>query len=315
MKIKIPVFTLLFIVFSVHQSFANRLSPQAQFQSEVALQVIEANLKLDSKVEQMQTQQIEDRVENGRIFRKATLHHSGVETTQILISAPADFETSGKRYPIVFVSAGFYSGMDSIKLFQHRADVVYVGYQYPTTIELIKQDPSLLPKSIRLVPGQLALIMEWLNQQSWSRTNHLHIVGVSLGTLFFPVSLKLAERRGIVVRSTSLLYGGAHPRPVFENALKDQLPADVLEGVLQVSDVITAPFDPRIYLPLLRGPFLTIYGTQDEVFPKSTSLQQYVLLPEPKQIHYVEGPHIDVNQPGVIKQAVDILERFLDDQL
>jgi hypothetical protein len=287
----------------------------ASIKAKVALSVVETNLKLENKQEQFQVTETTQHLENGRVFRTVTLNHSGVDTAQLLISAPADFESSKRRFPVVFISAGFFSGMNTVKLLKAYDDLILVGYEYPTQLDAIKKDPSLLPKAIRVVPGQLALALEFLARQAWAKANNIHVVGVSLGTLFFPVALKLAEKRGFTARSTSFLYGGAHPRPVLENLLKNHLPNEALSHVLNIVDGVASVYDPRLYLPLLRGPFLTIYGSKDQVFPKSTSLQQYLLLPDPKETFEIPGSHIDVNQPEAIEQTTKILDDFIQRQI
>ena len=288
---------------------------ELSLRTKVALSVIETNLKMENKTEGYLLSAQEEKIQDNRVYRTVTLQHAGADTAQLLISAPKGFENSGRRFPVVFISAGFFSGMNTVKLLKAHDDMILVGYEYPTNLEAVKRDPSLLPKAIRVVPGQLALGLEWIAKQSWVRPNNIHVVGVSLGTLFFPVSLKLAERRGTLVRSTAFLYGGAHPRPVLENLLKDQLSEEILSGLLDVVDVVAALYDPRLYLPLLRGPFLTVYGSDDQVFPKSTSLQQHLLLSEPKETAEVLGPHIDVNETRAIEETTLILDHFIQKQM
>jgi hypothetical protein len=283
--------------------------------SKLAISVVETNLKLDNKQERFQVTQSEDSVEGQRVFRKVTLHHSGADSAQLLISAPLGFDTANRRMPVVFVSAGFFSGMNTVRLIKANEDLIIVGYEYPTSVDEVKKDISLLPKAIRVIPGQLALSLEWLATQPWAKGNNIHVVGISLGTLFFPVALKLAENRGFYARSTSLLYGGAHPRPVLENRLKDQLSKDVLNNLLNIVDGVSGLYDPRMHLPLLRGPFLTIYGSEDQVFPKSTSLQQHLLLQDPKETYEVKGPHLDVDKTEAIEEVTRILDDFLQRQI
>lgn len=249
---------------------------------------------------------------DGRDYYQLLFTHSVMKNIRILISGPQGFLANNKKYPVLFMSAGFFSGMASVALVENPGDMILVGFEYPSNMDMIKKDPSLLFKTIRLVPGQIALTLEWLKSQTWA-SDKLSVMGVSLGSLFMPVSLRLAELRGVTTTSTIFAFGGAHILPVVEQKL-------VAEGMSPLATKLTVKLignmtslhDPKIHLSSLTGPFMTIYGDQDEVFSRETSLMQYDLLQGQKEIHWVHGQHIDTNRPDIIQETMTKAKEFLD---
>lgn len=281
--------------------------------AQLALKLVQENLRLDQKNLKLSVVQQTESEENGRVLRRVSLTHPEAGDTNILISAPVDFDKANFRYPVVFISAGFITGANAIRFLPNdRMDLVIVGFDYPTTPEKIKADPSALPKAIRIIPGQLALVMEWLKEQAWANPYSIHPVGVSLGSLFMPIALKLAEARGFLPRSTTFMFGGAHIQPVLESLIGNEIPTQSAKSIIDLIVNFTAPYDPKMFLPLLRGPFLHVYGTEDDIFPRSTSVMQFVLLPQPKESKEIIGAHIDPSRPKIVKEAAEIFLQFLD---
>lgn len=288
------------------------LTLPALAQSEAAIQIIAKNLELDDPSQQLQI--IEDVVviSGQREEHRLRLSHPGVGISEILIDGPIGFMGSEKKRPLLFVSAGFFSGKESIQLIPDAGDKILVGYQYPVTKEQIQNDPSLFPKTIRIVPGQMALLLHWLSLQPYVQNDRIHVMGVSLGTLFLPVALHLAQKtRGFAPASTLLCFGGADIASVVENILGSSADSLVKMLAKKLTDSLLVLHDPRLHLPHLKGSFFTVYATDDNIFPRSSSLKQYELLPNPKEIHWIKGPHIDESHPELIVQTMILVREFL----
>lgn len=309
------LFSFTFVVlFTISPAFAQ--SEGEYLRAQLALKLVQDSLQLNDRDLKLSVTGQSDSVQRNRVYRTMTLNHPAAGTIRLLISAPWGFEKAGTRFPVVFISAGFLTGANAIRLLpDDRKDLIIVGYDYPTTEEQIKNDPSILAKAIRIVPGQLALTLEWLKDQPWANPYSIHPVGVSLGTLFLPIALKLAEARGFIPRTTSLLYGGAHIQPVLEQLLGNSVSPQIAKPMIDLILNVTAPYDPKMYLPTLRGPFLHISGAEDDVFPRSTSVMQFVLLPQPKETHEIPGPHIDPSRPEIVNQTAEIFLQFLNRNL
>ncbi len=305
------IMILLVLIFSLiaDDSFADAQKDH-QAKAEAAIEILARSLEINDLNEKMQVLSDEVVIKDGREEHSISLYQKQVGTTEILFSAPLGYASTGKKYSLLFISAGFFSGKDAIKLIPDAENKILVGYQYPTTKEKIEKDPSLFPKTLRVVPGQIALTLEWLLANPSVDHEKFHVMGVSLGSLFLPVSLHLAQERNVIPTSTLLCFGGADLNLVIDQALQKSHPIfrDLAKALL---GALTAVHDPRLHLPYLKGSFFTVYATEDGIFPRETSLLQYDLLPEPKEIHWVQGPHIDENQPGVIYQTMLLVREFL----
>lgn len=270
-----------------------------------------ADLRLTSddvaSVDKLQMQSL-----NGRDSLSVSLIHESVGETQILINGPAGFLTSGESYPLFFVSAGFFAGKDAVALLENPGSAIVVGYEYPTTKTAVLKDPSLLAKTVRLAPAQIALALKWLQHQPWSKQGRLSVMGVSLGSLFMPVSLRIAENLGVKVNSVILAYGGVGIGEILNNLLREQISQPALGALCNLIDNLTLLHKPELHLPFLHGPFLAIYGTQDQIFSVQSSMKQFELLPEPKEMHMISGPHIDTDKPELIKESMMVTLDFLD---
>lgn len=283
----------------------------AQVDPQEALQILSEDLKLTSSEEQVVSVIQTSIADDKRDFQALILNTKEAGDIQILISAPKNSLSGQQKLPILFVSAGFASGMEAIRLFSNPGNMIIVGYQYPFSQNQIEKDFSLFPKMVRLVPGQIALSLEWLSRQPFADASRLNAMGVSLGSLFLPVSLRLAQLRGVKMRSTTLAYGGSDLRQVVDFVLPEQVPDWIRNPLLQMVEGIFILHNPKIHLPHLQGQFNCVYGTHDQIFSSQTSQEQFDLLSGPKEIHWISGPHIDVNQPLLIQQTTDLTIDFL----
>lgn len=287
-------------------------SSDLKLRSDAVVQLLASDLSLQDLNLKMQIIDEQVTIHGSREEHHLTFSHEGAGKIEILMSGPLGFTNSQRKYPALFISAGFLSGKNSIKLIPNPQDKILVGYQYPTSPEEIQKDPSQFPKALRLVPGQIALLLEWLSQRSYIRADRLHVMGISLGTLFLPVSLRLAQSRNIYPASTVLCFGGADVLSVIDEMMDPKIASWIRDLSLTLAKTVLSLHDPSLHLPFLRGPFLTVYATEDEVFPKSSSLLQYNLLSEPKRVHWVQGPHISEKHPEMIFETIQLVEKFID---
>lgn len=301
---------LSLLILSVGLFSQAEIDKEHQQKSDAAIEILARSLEINDLNRKMQVVSDQVVIKGDREIHSISLYQDQVGTTEILLSAPLGYATTGKKYALLFISAGFFSGKDAIKLIPDAEDKILIGYQYPTTKEKIEKDPSLFPKTLRIVPGQIALTLEWLMMNPAVDTTRFHVMGVSLGSLFLPVSLHLAQKRNVTPTTTLLCFGGADLGLVIDQALENSQPIlrDIAKALL---GTLTAIHDPRLHLPYLKGSFFTVYATEDSIFPRETSLLQYDLLPEPKELHWVQGPHIDENQASVIYQTMLLVSEFL----
>jgi hypothetical protein len=245
--------------------------------------------------------------EKGRDVFEVVLESPGTELrpTHLLISGPAGFNNSEQRLPVMFISSGFTSGMKTISLIPNPREWILIGYEYPTSFDQIADDLSQIPKSFRQVPGQLSLALLWISGQAWTSCDDLVYMNVSLGTLFAPISLAMAQDAGVRVSRTVFAFGGSEISPVLTNGLKDKIPEANIRMIAQLADTLTVLHDPKLHLPDLLGQFLVIRGEFDQVFPYESSQTLEQLLPMPKEIRVVSAPHIEPDRSDIIEQTMN----------
>lgn len=253
-------------------------------------------------------------IKDGRELREMTFEHPVSGKTKILISAPFGYATSGKSYPVLFIMSGFQTGAQSLALIGNPGDYILVGYQYPYTGEEMLEVPERLGQSFFLTIGQVVGIWKWLQKQVWAAQDKISILGVSLGSVFMPISLRVAQMQNFIPQKSIFAFGGADVTSVIEKELFSYLPKESRTFFHQGIENATSLLAPKTHLPYLKGSFLIIRGLKDEVFPKESGELLEQLLPMPKKIIHLDTGHINVDTPHIIQATIkSILEFLLQD--
>jgi|GEM_PF-2588730 len=295
-------------LFSGFSAFADASSEASA--STVTLNSIAQNLKLDDL--NLKAVQVSDQMTttDDRETHQIQLVHSEVGTIQITLNGPKNFTTSSAKYSVLFVTAGFMEPTKILQALQNK-NLIVVSYTYPASREDFAKDPSLVTKTVRIIPGQIALALEWLKARKYVDSDRLSVLGLSLGSLFTPVALQLASLRSITPAATIFAYSSDNLNQTMQKILSKNIQEPTLTMVYQLMSGITNTYDPKTFLPGLRGPFLAIYGMDDQLIPKADSLEQYTLLPNQKNIVWLDGTHISNDQPELIKKMAQKILEFL----
>lgn len=238
-----------------------------------------------------------------------------VDRIQLLIKGPNQFWENSKL-PILFVSSGFEAGSQTIELVNEIPGVILVGMDYAVKKSDIEKDPSLFFKTIHNTPGQVVAALQWLSKQPWYDSKKgIFYIGISLGTLFLPVSVKLAEKNGIQIQSEILGFAGVDMQKIFQYHLSCFLGAKAGNSFSSFLSLMTEIYEPQFYLPYLNSSHLVIQATQDQVFPKESIYLLNDLVPEPKELVWIEGAHIDVDRPEVILPTIQVIKSWISKQI
>lgn len=235
---------------------------------------------------------------------------------RLLLVGPRGFlDRTDAPYGALFFASGLFSGKSAVELLGTHPGLVLIGYDYPLTVDDLKKNPAAalqgIERFLKKTPLQIAAALQWISQQPWTRFDAINTMGVSLGGLVLPVGEHLAMSVGTSIHGTVLAFTGAHLPPVLEHSLKAHMNADVLRGAMALANNIMTLHDPKLHLPFLEGQFLTIRADSDQVFPRESSQILENLLPHPKTIEVVHGPHIDLNQREVISQTQAVVRHWL----
>jgi pimeloyl-ACP methyl ester carboxylesterase len=283
-----------------------------QLQSEIATMLLLKDYGLDSNSQPVTVSQ--NVVRSGNFDQvEVVLDHDHLGPIHLFLSGPHGFlQRQDRGLRSLFITAGFFTGRASIALMGEPAGTVLVGFEYPYQMTDFKRDPGAVLQFLRKTPGQIAVSLKWLSQQGWVNPRQTTAMGASLGGLFLPSALHIAEKIGASTSKTILAFSGAKIGPILENLLKTQVPPDAIHELIHFATNLTAPLDPEKYLPYLTGAFLTIRADLDHVFPLESSQRLEDLLPQPKLSKMVHGGHIDVDQPEVIQQTQAIIAAWLN---
>lgn len=288
-----------------------------ELQSQWTTQLLMEDLKLSAST---QIRAVEKTIKNEKFYDTVELtlqtwqDAERVGNVRLFISGPKGFLSNrSANYPCLFVTAGFFTGRNSIKLIGAIQNTVLVGYEYPATMAGIQKNPLQFIQFLRQTPGQIAVALKWISQQAWLNPNNLYAMGVSLGGLFLPASLHIAQEMDVQVSKTIFGFSGAHLAPVLNQVLISQIPDErARREIVHAASNLTALHDPKLHVPFLKGSFLTIRADQDQIFPRESSATLESLLPQPTWNRVVRGPHIDEKQLDVIAQTREIVKSWLE---
>lgn len=241
-----------------------------------------------------------------------TLGYPGFPPLRLFMSGPKGFwHSSVPRYPVIFLIAGFFTGAYNSLLLGEVDNTVMVSVDYPYEISAMAQDPSKLLQSFRLTPGVVALALKWLSQQSWMRPEQSVAMGVSLGGLFLPAGLRLAQQMQAAPPRAVFAFTGAEIKIIVENVLKGYLPAEARGGLGELLPALNVLNDPKLHLPFLRGSFLVLAAAEDQLIPAPATQALYDLLPGQKNLVILPGRHIDYDQNVQIQQTKEAILNWL----
>lgn len=249
----------------------------------------------------------------GRDFYQVELPVSEGLSTTLTISGPTGFMSpSVESYPTMIVSAGFFTGPKSLELIPDPRNFILINIPYSITTETLAKDPRKLAGFVQESPAVMEASYLWIQNNPYFKIKKLAVMGVSLGTLMSPVALASAEAKGFKPDATIYLYGGSEFRtPFLSLAKRNQMNPFLAHNLANLVEAISAPVNPKKFLPQLTGPFLVINGSEDQIFSKETSQEQFDLLNGEKERHFVQGPHIDSDQPELIAQSLAIVMDYL----
>lgn len=240
------------------------------------------------------------------------LIYPGMPALRVFLSGPKGFmQKQDHSLPSLFIMAGFFTGAYNTLLLGEVPGTVVVSFDYPYPMEAIVQDPAKLLQTFRLTPGAIALGLKWLSKQSWRNAEKSLVMGVSLGGLFLPASLQMAQALGVATPRTVFAFTGADMREMLGNLLKNYVPEPLLQALLVTVPTANVLSDPKIHLSTLPGRFLVISADQDQIIPRSSTELLFHLLPSPKAAAVLPGAHINYDQKLQIERTKETILKWL----
>lgn len=245
---------------------------------------------------------------------KVTLRHRGANNEngagdiRFTMKGPAGFLESHRKYASLFVVSGFFTGQESAELLDGIPETIIIGYEYPFRLEQITQDLAKLAHVVRLTPGQIALGLSWIARQPWSNQEQVSVMGVSLGGIFLPAGLHIAQRINVNVLGTIFVGTGSDIRLILRENLRENLNDDQLNAAAAGVELVLIGMQvhPKIHLSALRGPFLVISSDNDTVIPPSATAVLFESLQGEKTQKVIIGPHITPERREMIAEIREV---------
>ena len=281
-------------------------------QSQLATYMLMKDMNLGSRSRLKTVSEKVSQAENGIDFVEIVLEQAGVGTIRLMAKGPRGFSTRrDKKLRSLFVASGLFAGRETVKLVNSLEDMVIVGYEYPYNAEQMARRPALAYEFMKQTPAQIAASLQWLSERTWQNPYEIYTIGVSLGGLFLPSALHIAQTINVPVKGSIFAYTGAELKSVLTQGLREHLPPEAVPLSITAVNALTVFHDPALHLPYLRGQFLTIRSDRDQVFPAESSIRIEKLLPEPKRVEVVSGAHINTDQTELIVKTQDLILNWL----
>ncbi|MCB0343083.1 MAG: prolyl oligopeptidase family serine peptidase [Pseudobdellovibrionaceae bacterium] len=252
----------------------------------------------------------------GRIVQKYTLYPENLGAVNLAISFPQSYlADQDQRYPVLILLGGMQTGHEIIDLIHTPGNNVIVGFEYPIALpDTPKQAQSSLRRALT-TPINISMLINWVYEQTWVDRRRINVMGVSFGAFMLPMSLRFSQLTGVYPRTAVLAYGGADLRHFAETSLNNDWSQKDRDSFVDILSIITDVYDPRTHLPQVRDThFLVVNGTQDDVIPTASINELNEIVPNPKDVLEIPGPHIGTDRPEIVQALVTTVYEWLVSQ-
>tara|TARA_B110001454_G_C12723292_1_gene436309 strand:+ start:18733 stop:19659 length:927 start_codon:yes stop_codon:yes gene_type:complete len=229
------------------------------------------------------------------------LDHEGSGRISLLMKGPKGFLYKQTRdLHALMIISGFFTGEKSVNLIGDFADKVMIGFEYPYSATDFQNDPGTVLQFVRKTPAQIALAITWLTRQPWMKEKGLSVMGVSLGGVFMPSGLHVAQLMGIELERTVFVCTGVNLPAILRDNLKEYIHPLLLDTIVSALVAPTLLMDPKQHIPELNGSKLVIQADHDTVIPPESQAELWSLLNGSKQLVLLPGPHVNPDQTELI---------------
>lgn len=241
---------------------------------------------------------------------RLTWNHPVLGSVRVALRGEKNFLRGTRAKRLIVIAAGFNTRGRTVEMMGDHPETVVAAFEYPENEDTLAQDPTRAGRFLRFSSGQLAFVLQELSQASWVRETA--VMGVSLGGLILPSALRMAQQIGARVERVVFAYSGASLGPILRKWFPSDWPEFLKEPLVNTILNLTSLLDPKMHLPHLRGQFLVIRATREEVFPAESYLKLEELVPRPKVLGLVYGPHITEEQPKMILDTQKLIQEWWD---
>ncbi|MBX3033100.1 MAG: hypothetical protein KF865_04180 [Bdellovibrionaceae bacterium] len=304
---------LLLVSLSLVAASAGATSLLEQNAESAVLKRLREELKIDDATRALRIEKLEVKaLGEKRELVTASFEAGPAGRFRLLLQGPKDFLKSTAPRAVLFISAGFYSGTRHLELLSGDDDQILIGFEYSDDTKGLIERPEQFARTVVQVPARLMLSLRWAQRQPWADPSRFHIMGISLGTLYLPVTLRMLQAEGFDFTSYISAFGGVGIRHPLYEVLRLSFGANESRLLTELISAVTTPYEPMWYLPQLTGRKLIIHGGRDAVFRDSSRKDLDRLASGPKMTcTLIGGVHIDLWKEKEVNATVKILRAWL----
>jgi dienelactone hydrolase len=215
----------------------------------------------------------------------------------------------GARFPAAILLGGYKTGRKSVDIPADTGNLVLLSIEYPYTgpekprgFDWVRYFGTMR-RAVVDTPAAILLAAQYLYTREDVDPSRVTIIGVSLGVPF-SVAAAATDKR---IAGAALLHGGGDIATMARYAFADKGPAWVMRGLAWGLAWVVAPLEPTRYAgEVAPRPVLMVNAAGDEFIPRSSVLDLYDALRQPKRIVWIETAHVATSDEAVVEQLMAI---------
>jgi len=249
--------------------------------------------------------------EDGHINEVVRLEGTSGLKVQLMLRRPVDTAAAVRRRPVFMILGGYRTGDRAATLIPNTHGNVVAALAYPYEGDLGMKGLAVVPavpalrRAILDTPAAIMLALDYLLSRPDVDPTRIELVGASFGTPFATMAGALDQR---VTRVWSL-HGAAWPYDQIELNLRRSIGfAPVRKLVAGLATLLASGprFEPADWAPRISPrPFIMINARHDERMPREAIDALWAAAKEPKELLWLEGPHMQSNRREVLAALVE----------
>lgn len=239
------------------------------------------------------------------------LHAVNGFTVNIAVRRPVAPATVASRRRLFVILGGQRAGKEAALLFPDTRGTVVAAVEYPyhgaanpKGVAVAREVPAIR-RAILDTPPAIQLTLDYLFREPDVDSTRVELIGASFGAPFAAIVAALDTR----VSRLWLLHGAADPYRLLQHNLRRYVGVapfrSVVAGAANV--MIAGPrLDPVRWVPRVSPrPVIMINALDDERIPRELVKRLYDAARQPKEQHWLPGPHMQRNRRDVLTSLVD----------
>jgi fermentation-respiration switch protein FrsA (DUF1100 family) len=210
---------------------------------------------------------------------------------------------SGERHPAAILLGGYKTGRKAVDIPAETGNLVMLSIEYPYSgperprgLDWVVHFGSMR-QAIVDTPSAVLLAAQYLYTRRDVDPERVSVIGVSLGVPF-SVAAAATDKR---IAGVALLHGGGDIATMAYYAFADQGPGWLMRFLAWGLAWVVAPLEPTRYAGhVAPRPVLMVNAAEDEFIPRSSVLDLYASLRQPKRMVWLESSHVATSDDEIV---------------